>query len=40
MVGTPDKEKREFVFSWTDEMLAQKCQVGPPNDPRLSSLMT
>ncbi|GAA5956726.1 hypothetical protein JCM8115_000660 [Rhodotorula mucilaginosa] len=24
--GTPDKEKREFVFSWTDEMLAQKYQ--------------
>ena len=40
LFGTPDKEKREFVFSWTDEMLAQKCQVGPPNDPRLSSLMT
>ena len=27
--GTPDKEKREFVFSWTDEMLAQKYQVSP-----------
>lgn len=24
---TANKEKKEFVFSWTDEMLAQKYQV-------------
>lgn len=36
--GTPYKEKREFVFSWTDEMLAQKYQVS--TSPALLSHVT